>query len=146
MLTILSSYAQEQEESRSLSLNVTWGQRKRMQDGKISLPYKQFLGYEKGEDGRPKIVEREAKIVRRIYRDYLSGITIRQIAAALTAEGIPTPGGKTVWATSTVNSILRNEKYRGDAKLQKTFCEDYLTKRMVKNEGQVPSCYNRISG
>jgi len=111
-----------QEESRSISLNVTWGQRKRMQDGKVTMPYKRFLGYEKGPDGRPKIVEREAKIVRQIYHSYLAGMTIRQIAAALTEQGIPTPGGKEVWAMSTVKSILTNEKYKGEARLQKTFC------------------------
>ena len=139
LLTIMASLAQE--ESRSLSLNVTWGQRKRMQDGKVTMPYKRFLGYEKGADGRPKVVEREAKIVRQIYQSYLSGMTIRQIAAALTEQGVPTPGGKAVWSVSTINSILRNEKYKGEARLQKTFCEDYLTKKMIKNEGQIPSYY-----
>jgi DNA invertase Pin-like site-specific DNA recombinase len=139
LLTIMASMAQE--ESRSLSLNVTWGQRKRMQDGKVTMPYKRFLGYEKGPDGRPRVVEREAKIIRQIYTSYLSGMTIRQIAAALTEQGIPTPGGKTVWSVSTIKSILTNENYKGEARLQKTFCEDYLTKRMIKNEGQIPSYY-----
>ncbi|MDR1464738.1 MAG: recombinase family protein [Oscillospiraceae bacterium] len=136
MITIMSALAQE--ESRSLSLNVTWGQRKRFADGQVSLPYSRFLGYEKGADGRPKIVEREAKIVRRIYNDYLQGQTIRQIAASLTAQGIPTPGGKAEWSVSTIRSILSSEKYRGEATLQKTFTLDYLSKKMVKNEGQVP--------
>ena len=120
---------------------MTWGQRKRFADGKVSLPYKRFLGYEKGADGRPKIVEREAKVVRQIYQMYLAGQTIRQICAALTEQGVPTPGGKEKWSVSTVNSILRNEKYKGEALLQKTFCEDFLTKKMVKNEGQVPQFY-----
>ena len=139
LITIMSSLAQE--ESRSISQNVTWGQRKRMADGKVTLPYKRFLGYEKGADGRPKIVESEAKIVRQIYTMYLGGSTIRQIAAALTAQGTPTPGGKTQWSVSTVNSILRNEKYKGEALLQKTFCEDFLTKKMIRNEGQIPQFY-----
>lgn len=139
LITIMSSLAQE--ESRSISENVTWGQRKRFSDGKVSLPYKRFLGYEKGADGRPKVVESEAKVVRQIYQMYLSGMTIRQICAALTDQGIPTPGGKEKWSVSTVNSILRNEKYKGEALLQKTFCEDFLTKKMVKNEGQVPQYY-----
>ena len=135
----MSSLAQE--ESRSISANVTWGQRKRFADGKISLAYKRFLGYEKGADDRPKIIESEAKIVREIYQMYLQSMTIRQIAATLTERKIPTPGGKEIWATSTVRSILSNEKYKGDALLQKTFCEDFLTKKMVKNEGQVPQYY-----
>ena len=139
LITIMSSLAQE--ESRSISQNVTWGQRKRFADGKVTLPYKRFLGYENGADGRTKIVESEAKVVRQIYQMYLSGMTIRQICAALAGQGILTPGGKTQWSVSTINSILRNEKYKGEALLQKTFCEDFLTKRMVKNEGQVPQYY-----
>jgi len=112
-----------------------------MADGKVTLPYKRFLGYEKGADGRPKIVESEAKVVRDIYQMYLHGMTIRQIAASLTERCIPTPGGKEVWSVSTIKSILTNEKYKGEALLQKTFCVDFLTKKMVKNEGQVPQYY-----
>ena len=78
MITIMSSLAQE--ESRSISENVTWGIRKSMADGKIILAYKNFLGYEKGEDGLPKIVEEEARIVREIYRMFLDGKTVRTIA------------------------------------------------------------------
>ena len=139
LITIMSSLAQE--ESRSISENVTWGQRKRFADGKVTIPYKRFLGYEKGVDGRPKIVESEAKTVRQIYQMYLSGMTIRQICNALTEQGIPTPAGKEIWSVSTINSILRNEKYKGEALLQKTFCENFLTKKMVKNEGQIPQYY-----
>lgn len=139
LITIMSSLAQE--ESRSLSENVTWGQRKRFADGKVSMPYKNFLGYEKGEDGKPKIVESEAKIVRDIYHMYLNGYSIRQICKNLTGRGIPTPSGKENWSVSTVKSILQNEKYKGHALLQKTFCEDFLTKKMIKNEGQVPQYY-----
>lgn len=139
MLTILSSLAQE--ESRSLSLNVTWGQRKRMADGKVSLPYKRFLGYEKGEDGLPQIVEAEAKIVRLIYKMFLEGKTPSGIASYLTNKGIPTPSGKQKWQHSTVKSILTNEKYKGDAILQKRFTVDFLTKKMKINEGEVPQYY-----
>ncbi|MDD4688311.1 MAG: recombinase family protein [Eubacteriales bacterium] len=139
LVTIMSSIAQE--ESRNISQNVTWGARKRFADGKVSMPYRQFLGYEKGKDGTPKIVESEAKIVREIYQMYLNGSTIRQICNTLTGRGIPTPSSKTVWAVSTIKSILTNERYKGDALLQKTFCADYLTKKMVKNEGQVEQYY-----
>ena len=119
LITIMSSLAQE--ESRSISENVTWGQRKRMADGKVSLPYKHFLGYRKGADGLPEIVPEEADIVRNIYRWFMEGKTPTGIARTLTEQGIPTPAGKEQWCSSTVKSILTNEKYRGSALLQKRF-------------------------
>ena len=85
LLTIMSSLAQE--ESRSISENVTWGQRKRFADGKVSMPYKQFLGYRKGENGEPEIVPEEAEIVRRIYRLFLDGMTPLQNQADLGERG-----------------------------------------------------------
>ena len=139
LLTIMSSLAQE--ESRSISENVTWGQRKRFADGKVSLPYKQFLGYEKGPDDIPIIVEEEAKIVRRIFSLFMAGKTPYLIAKALTADGIPTPAGKSKWGTTTVASILTNEKYKGAALLQKKFTIDFLDKKMKVNEGEVPQYY-----
>lgn len=139
LITIMSSLAQE--ESRSISENVTWGQRKRFADGKVNLPYGHFLGYEKGEDGLPKIVEKEAEVVRLIYRLFLEGKTPSGIAKCLTGEGIPTPSGKQRWQYSTVKSILTNEKYKGDALLQKVFTVDFLTKKRKINEGEVPQYY-----
>ena len=139
LITIMSSLAQE--ESRSISENVTWGQRKRMADGKVSLPYKQFLGYEKGEDGLPKVIPAEAEIVRLIFRLFMEGKTFSAIAKNLERQGIPSPAGKETWQTAVVRSILSNEKYKGHALLQKTFCADFLTKKMVKNEGQVQQYY-----
>jgi len=139
LITIMASIAQE--ESRSISENVKWGKRKSMQDGKISLAYKHFLGYEKGENGGLKIVEFEAKIIRRIYTMFLEGKTIRTIANTLTDEKIPTPKGKKVWSVSTIVSILSNEKYKGDALLQKTYIADYLKKTVKKNEGEMPQYY-----
>lgn len=139
LITIMSSLAQE--ESRSISENVTWGQRKRFAEGKVNLPYGQFLGYEKGEDNLPKIVEKEAQVVRRIYRLFLEGKTPSGIAKILTDEKIPSPGGKEIWPISTVRSILTNEKYKGDAILQKAFTVDFLTKKKKKNEGEIPMYY-----
>jgi DNA invertase Pin-like site-specific DNA recombinase len=139
LITIMSSLAQE--ESRSISENVTWGQRKRMADGKVSLPYAQFLGYKKGEDGLPKVVPVEADIVRLIFRLYMEGKTFSAIAKYLGSYGIPSPAGKETWQTAVVRSILTNEKYKGHALLQKTYCSDFLTKKMVKNEGQVQQYY-----
>lgn len=141
LLTIMSSLAQE--ESRSISENVTWGQRKRFSDGKVSLPYKQFLGYDRGahKDDPPVINPEQAAIVRRIYRMFMEGKTVGMIARELTADGIPTPSGKKNWPASTVNSILQNEKYRGSARLQKCFTTDFLTKSKKVNEGEVPQYY-----
>lgn len=104
MLTIMSSLAQE--ESRSISENVRWGRQHSMQSGKVSVAYKHFLGYRKGADGKPEIVEEEAQIVRRIYKMFLDGKTIRYIADVLTEDRIPTPAGKQKWSVSTVKSIL----------------------------------------
>ena len=130
-----------QEESRSISENVTWGWRKRIADGKVSVAYSHFLGYEKGPDGNMQIVEEEAKVVREIYAMFLDGKTPSGIAAALTKRSVPTPAGKATWQASTVKSILSNEKYRGDALLQKTFTVDFLTKKAKVNEGEAPQYY-----
>ena len=139
----MSSLAQE--ESRSISENVTWGQRKRMQDGKVSFAYSRFLGYRKGADGLPEVVPEEAEIVRRIYRDFIAGMTVDRIAKTLTREGIPTPAGREKWQKRTVESILLNEKYKGEALLQKVFTVDFLTKKVKKNEGEVPQYYVKNS-
>ena len=133
LITIMSSLAQE--ESRSISENVTWGQRKRFADGKVSMPYKHFLGYEKGEDSQPKVVESEANVVRLIYRLFIDGKTASGICKYLEELQIPTPSGKFKWSQTTVMSILQNEKYKGDALLQKKFTVDFLTKKQkVKDD------------
>ena len=108
------------------------------------MPYKQFLGYERGEDGNPQIVEKEAAVVRLIYQMFLDGKSPSAIARHLTAENIPTPGGKRNWQSSVVQSILTNEKYKGDAILQKGFTVDFLTKKRKVNEGEVPQYYVTI--
>ena len=117
LITIMSSLAQE--ESRSLSENIAWGKRRSFEQGKVYLPYEIFLGYERGEDGRPRIVEDEAKIVRDIFSQFLHGMTPNAIARNLTSRGIPSPGGKDKWFVSTVQSILRNEKYKGAGQLKR---------------------------
>lgn len=143
LITIMSSLAQE--ESRSISENVTWGQRKRFADGKVSLPYKRFLGYTKGPDGLPEIVPEEAVVIRLIYRLFLYGKSPSAIASYLTDEGILTPSGKAVWRASVVESILTNEKYKGDAILQKKFTVDFLSKKQKVNEGEVTQYYVKDS-
>lgn len=139
LLTIMSSLAQE--ESRSISENVTWGQRKRFADGKVTVPFKRFLGYDRGEDGNLVVNEEQAAVVRRIYGMFLQGRSPYAIAKTLTEEEIPTPGGKENWSGSTVRSILTNEKYKGDALLQKVYTVDFLSKKKKVNEGEVPQYY-----
>lgn len=139
LITIMSSLAQE--ESRSISENVTWGQRKRMAEGKVTIPYGRFLGYKKGADGLPEIIPEEAETVRLIYRSFMEGMTPGRIVKMLMQRGIPAPGGGDKWYTHTINSILTNEKYKGSAILQKKFTVDFLTKKQKVNEGEVPQYY-----
>ena len=143
LLTIMSSLAQE--ESRSISENVAWGIRKSFSDGKVMMPYGSFLGYCRGSDGTPAIVPEEAEVVQGIYRRFLEGSTPHQIAKQLTANGIPTPRGLKKWGASTVLSILQNERYKGEAILQKSFCTDFLIKKTKKNEGELPQYHVKDS-
>ncbi len=143
LLTIMSSLAQE--ESRSISENVRWGKQKSMQDGNVQIAYSTFLGYKKGKNGRPEIVEEEAAVIREIYNMCLDGMSYGHIAQTLTKNGIPTPAGKPRWHIATVKSILQNEKYKGDALLQKTYTVDYLTKEVRKNNRDVPQYYVKNS-
>lgn len=143
LLTIMSSLAQE--EARSISENCTWGQRKRFADGKATVPFSRFLGYDRGEDGGLVVNEEQAQTVRRIYQLFLQGETTYGIAKLLTWEGVPTPGGGKRWSRLVIESILTNEKYKGDALLQKAFTVDYLTKRKKLNEGEVPQYYVKDS-
>ena len=139
LLTIMSSLAQE--ESRSISENVTWGHRRSFEQGKVHLAYGQFLGYTKGHDGKPAIVDEEAKVVELIYREFLNGKTSSGISKDLTVKGIPTPSGRKNWSRSTIDSILTNEKYKGHALLQKSYTIDFLTKKKKTNQGEVPKYY-----
>lgn len=135
LITIMSSLAQE--ESRSISENTTWGKRKQFAEGKASVAYTQFLGYDKDF----KVNEEEAKIVRYIYKRYLSGISMYAITLELQNKGIPSPAGREKWYTTTVSSILSNEKYKGDALLQKSYSIDFLQKTRKVNNGEVPQYY-----
>lgn len=139
LITIMSSLAQE--ESRSISENVTWGHRKRFADGKVSVAYSRFLGYDKGKDGVLTVNPEEAKTVLLIYSEFLSGLSFRAIADKLTQMGLKSPSGNTHWCQATVKSILTNEKYKGDALLQKSYTVDFLTKKQAVNHGEVPQYY-----
>jgi site-specific DNA recombinase len=141
LITIMSSLAQE--ESRSISENVTWGHRRRFAAGRTSVAYSRFLGYDRkpGRDGGLIVNPEEAETIRLIYKLFLEGLSYKAIARKLTEEGYGTPGGQKNWASGTVRSILTNEKYKGDALLQKTFTVDFLTKTTKVNEGEVPQYY-----
>ncbi len=139
LITIMSSLAQE--ESRSISENVTWGQRKRFADGKVTVPFGHFLGYDRGEDGNLVLNEKEAVIVRRIFGLFLEGYSPYKIAKMLTEEGILSPGKKPKWNAATVKRMLQNEKYKGDALLQKSYTTDFLTNKNKVNEGEIPQYY-----
>lgn len=134
LLTILSSLAQD--ESRSISENTTWGIRKRYEDGKYKISTKRFIGYDNDEKGKLVINKKQAKIVKRLFEEYLSGKTVDYIRRIFEKEGVKTWNGKAKWRATTLQSMLCNEKYRGDAILQKSYTVDFLTKKRVLNDGR----------
>ena len=143
VLTIMANLAEE--ESRSLSESVKWGKRRRMQAGRVCIPYRYFMGYRKGADGKPEIVPEEAEIVREIFQMSLNGASAREIANELTERGIPTVKKCKKWNSTTISRMLRNEKYKGDALCQKAYTVDFLTKKRKKNEGELRQYYIKNS-
>lgn len=139
LITILSSQAQE--ESRNISENTRWGLTRRFENGIISVNHKKFLGYTKDADGNLIIVPDEAVIVKRIFREYLEGKSIIQIVKGLQDDGIKTVTGLENWHPGTIDKMLSNEKFCGDACMQKTYTIDFLTKKKVKNQGYAPQYY-----
>ena len=139
LITIMASLAQQ--ESQSLSQNVKLGLQYRYQQGKVQINHNRFLGYTKDADGNLVIDPEQTETVKRIYREYLEGLSMDKIAAGLERDSILTGAGGKKWHTSTINKILRNEKYIGDALLQKTYTTDFLNKTRVKNNGLVPQYY-----
>lgn len=139
LLTIMASLAQQ--ESQSLSQNVKLGFQYRYQQGQITVNHNRFLGYTKDENGQLIIAPDEAVVVKRIFREYLEGASLQQIGRGLEADGILTGAGKTKWRAETLQKILKNEKYIGDALLQKTYTVDFLEKKRVPNNGLVPQYY-----
>ena len=139
LLTIMASLAQQ--ESQSLSQNIKLGLQYRYQNGEVQVNHNRFLGYTKDEEGHLIIELTEAEVVKRIYREYLEGGSLLQIGRGLEADGILTAAGKAKWRPTTLQKILRNEKYIGDALLQKTYTVDFLNKKRVQNNGIVPQYY-----
>lgn len=135
VLTLMAGFAQE--EARSISENTAWGIRRKMESGKYWVAYTKYIGYGPGFE----IEDDGAAIVRRIFKYALQGYSSTKIARLLEENGIPTPRNGTCWHESTVMSILRNEKYKGDALLQKQFIGNFLTKKRIKNRGELPQYY-----
>jgi len=139
LMTIMASLAQQ--ESESLSANVRLGLQFRYQQGKVQVNHNWFLGYTKDEDGHLIIDPEQAEVVKRIYREYLSGMSFLKIKRSLEADGILNGAGRGKWNESNIKQILTNEKYIGDALLQKTYTVDILEKKRESNKGQVPKYY-----
>ena len=139
LMTIMAALAQQ--ESESLSANVRLGIQFRNQQGKVQVNHNRFLGYTKDENGKLVIVPEQAEIVKRIYAEYMDGASFLQIKRGLEADGILNGAGHKKWEVSNIRQILTNEKYIGDALLQKTYTVSVLEKKRIKNDGQVPKYY-----
>lgn len=136
MIALYGSFAQA--ESESISKNVSWGKHKAYAEGKVTFQYKHLLGYRKGDNGKPEIVPEEAETVKMIFELFLDGFSMADIAKRLTILERKTAHGKTEWHREIISSILRNEKYVGDALLQKSFTVDCISKKVKKNNGERP--------
>ena len=136
MIALYGSFAQA--ESESISKNVSWGKEKAYREGKVQFQYQNLLGYRKGTDGKPEIVPEEAETIKLIYKLFLDGYSMTNIKKALENKGILTAKGKKVWNESLISSILKNEKYVGDALLQKTYTLDCIPHKVVRNHGERP--------
>ena len=139
LITIMASLAQQ--ESESMSKNIKMGLRYRYQNGVVEFGTSNFLGYDMNENDELVINEEQAKVVRRIFKEYLEGSGTGQIAKGLMKDGILTGAGNKKWLGEDINRIISNEKYMGDVLLQKTYTVDCLTKQRIKNDGKVPQYY-----
>lgn len=136
LLTMMGAFAQA--ESESISQNVGMGKRWAMKNGQVSFQYMKLYGYRKGEDNEPEIIPEQAEVVRQIFDSYLAGKTVKAIKEELDRNGAPTPRAGKEWSVGAIQGILRNEKYCGDVLMQKTFVQDCISGKVVKNVGQRP--------
>jgi len=136
LITMMGAFAQA--ESESISANVRWGKRQAMRDGKASIQYKKLYGFCRGEDGEPEIIPEQAEVIIDIYKQYLRGASLRMIKDSLEEKHIPNAAGDDKWTITAIRSILTNEKYCGDVLLQKTFISDCISRKVIKNTGQLP--------
>lgn len=136
LITILSCFAQA--ESESISKNVSWGIHQSFKNGNVPMQYSRLLGYRKGKNDAPEIVPDEAEVVKEIYRCYLDGMSMNLIADRLNEKGLKTKKNNSPYRKAVIQRILTNEKYAGDAILQKTYVTDCITKKTRKNNGELP--------
>lgn len=136
IVTFMGAFAQS--ESESMSKNISWGKRKAMKDGKVTVNFNKLYGYRQEKDQPPEIIPEHAEVIQAIVKDYLRGASLRNIQERLFQEDIPSPSGEMEWKISAIRSILTNEKYCGDVLMQKTFVQDCISKKVVKNTGQLP--------
>lgn len=142
IITILASYAQK--ESQEISERIKWTLRNLAKEGLVSIGYKMFLRYKRADKHKMVIDKEQARIVKLIYRLYLEGMAPKTICHMLEAMNIPTPMGKVRWHPNRIVSILSNEKYIGDAIVQKTYSTDIISKTRIKNDGrEIPKYYVR---
>ncbi len=139
LITILSSLVQE--ESRNISENTRWGVVRRFEKVKVIVNHNKFMGYTKNENGELVIVPEEAEIVKLVFRLYLEGYSTAKIGSYLEEHQIKIATGQEKWYDSVIMKMLKNEKYMGDALLQKTYTVDFMTKKKVMNNGIVPQYY-----
>jgi len=136
LITMLGAFAQS--ESESISANVRWGKRQAMREGKANIQYDRLYAYEKGDDGNPKVIPEQAEVVRSIYNQYLTGASLRMIKERLESEQILNVAGNPQWTITAIRGILTNEKYCGDVLLQKTYISDCISRKVIRNTGQLP--------
>ena len=136
LITMMGAFAQA--ESESMSANIVWGKRQAMREGKTNVQFQHLYGYELDEDGKPRIVPEQAAVVKHIYDSFLAGRSIRMIKKELESQGVLTAKGGTVWSEAAIRNILKNEKYCGDVLMQKTYTQDCISKKQLRNIGQLP--------
>ena len=136
LITLLGAVAQG--ESESISENVKWGMRQAMREGKATIQYKRLYAYERGENGNPRIIPEQAEVVRRIYDSFLAGQSLRMIKEDLERRGVTTVSGGSEWSIASIRGILQNEKYCGDVLRQKSFVNDCISRKHIRNVGQLP--------
>ena len=127
-----------QAESESISDNVRMGKRFGYKSGKVPMQYGQILGYRRGENNEPEIVPEEANIIELIYYRFLEGWSLPKLSKYLEENGYKTAKGSTAWSKATIRGILTNEKYKGDVLMQKSYVVDLFSKKVAKNNGELP--------
>ena len=139
MITMYGAMAQS--ESESISSNIRRGKQMHAEVGTLKIPCNRLYAYEKDEEGKIHAIPEQAEVVREIYERYMSGASFRSLKDWLEANKIKTALGTEEWSISAIKGILMNEKYCGDVLIQKTFCADVISKKIIKNTGQLKQFY-----